>query len=109
MVKSLANYQVHLNYEVIETNNVEEEEVIDAAIKLLKKVEGVAFVVDMNEASKSSVPQLLRERIINGYNYKRSGAIQLILNRNGLVEQKMEKGLHMVVGIHMMHIFQQYS
>jgi hypothetical protein len=33
----------------------------------------------MEKAETTSIPKILRERIINGYNHKRSGAIQVIL------------------------------
>ncbi|MDM1406225.1 alkaline phosphatase PafA [Myroides sp. DF42-4-2] len=79
LVRSLSNYQVHLNYEAIEANDIEEEDVIEMAMKELRKLDGVAFVVDMQDAATAAVPQMLRERIVNGYNYKRSGAIQIIL------------------------------
>src|SRR5690606_20869715 len=36
--------------------------------------------VDMDKAQTASVPKVIRERIINGYNYDRSGDIQVILN-----------------------------
>ncbi|WP_158961777.1 alkaline phosphatase PafA [Myroides fluvii] len=92
LVRSLSNYQVHFNYDAIETNDLDEDDLISTTIKVLKKVEGVAFVVDMNEAAESAVPQMLRERIINGYNYKRSGAIQIILEPQWFSGAKDGKG-----------------
>lgn len=80
LVKSLTNYQVHLNYPALELANLDEEAVKTAIVKLLKKEEGVSFVTDMEKAGSAAVPARIRERIINGYNYKRSGAIQIILD-----------------------------
>lgn len=45
----------------------------------MKKQPGVAFAIDMDEISSSSAPTKMKELMINGYNYKRSGDIQIIL------------------------------
>ncbi|SKB90870.1 Type I phosphodiesterase / nucleotide pyrophosphatase [Parapedobacter luteus] len=79
IVRSLMNYQVHLNYEIIEANDLDEEDIKEVAIKFLRTLDGVAFVTDMEKAGSSSIPARIRERIANGYNPKRSGCIQIIL------------------------------
>lgn len=80
IVRSLLNYQVHLNYEVIRANSLDEKAIKDVAIDYLRNVDGVAFVTDMYEAARASIPERIRERIVNGFNPKRSGAIQIILD-----------------------------
>ncbi|MHC5201013.1 alkaline phosphatase PafA [Myroides sp. LJL119] len=79
LVISLSNYQVHLNNPVIVENNLDQEQIKDIIVKELKKVEGIAFVTDMDKAASASIPLPIRERIVNGYNIKRSGSIQFIL------------------------------
>ncbi|GGG99389.1 alkaline phosphatase family protein [Parapedobacter pyrenivorans] len=79
IVRSLMNYQVHLDYETIRANDLDEEAIKEASIKFLRTLEGVAFVTDMEKAGASSIPARIRERIVNGYNPKRSGCIQIIL------------------------------
>ncbi len=79
LVKSLSNYQIHLNNVLIAEKDLDEDDIKKVIIKEMKKLDGIAFVADMEEVAESSIPQMLRERIINGYNYKRSGAIQYIL------------------------------
>lgn len=79
LVISLSNYQVHLNNAVIESEDLDQDDIKDLIVKELKKVEGVAFVTDMDKAGSSSIPLPIRERIVNGYNIKRSGAVQYIL------------------------------
>lgn len=79
IVRSLMNYQVHLDYETIRANDLDEDDIKDQAIKFLRTLEGVAFVTDMEKAGASSIPERIRERIVNGYNPKRSGCIQIIL------------------------------
>ncbi len=79
IVRSLMNYQVHLDYDIIDANDLDEDAIKDVAIKFIRKVDGVAFVTDMEKAGSSSIPTRIRERIANGYNPKRSGCIQIIL------------------------------
>lgn len=80
LIKSLMNYQVHLNYKLIEEKQLDIEKIKLSAIEFLKKQDGVTYVVDMEKVQTSSIPKLIRERIINGYNHLRSGEIQIILN-----------------------------
>ncbi|MGG5902566.1 alkaline phosphatase PafA [Sphingobacterium daejeonense] len=78
LIVSLLNYQVHLNYDAIEKANLDEEKVKKSIIKMLRHEDGVAYVVDMEGGENMMVPAEIREKIINGYNRKRSGAIQII-------------------------------
>lgn len=80
IILSLMNYQVHLNYKLIDENKLDLEAIKVAAISFLKKQEGVNYVVDMQKVLTASIPKLIRERIVNGYNYLRSGEIQIVLN-----------------------------
>ena len=79
IVRSLMNYQVNLNYDVIKANQLDEQAIKASAIAFLRQVDGVAFAVDMLDAQNATVPARIRERIVNGYNAKRSGVIQIIL------------------------------
>lgn len=78
LVRSLMNYQVHLDHNKIEEADLDEDAIKKAVIKLVKKEEGVAYVIDMDGGENMMIPQRLREKIVNGYNRKRSGAIQII-------------------------------
>lgn len=78
LVRSLTNYQVHLNYPLIDSLSLDLEKVKKSIIKTLKKEEGIAYVVDMEGDQNMFIPAPLREKIINGYNRKNSGAIQII-------------------------------
>lgn len=78
-IRSFSNYQVSLNYPAIETGKASIADIKRKTIEFLQKKEGVAFVVDMEEAQTINIPAEYRERIINGYNRERSGVIQIIL------------------------------
>jgi hypothetical protein len=47
-------------------------------VDYLKRQPGVAYVVDMDRLQDAAVPEPLRSMIINGYNFKRSGQIQVV-------------------------------
>ncbi|MDX3912010.1 MAG: alkaline phosphatase family protein [Pseudosphingobacterium sp.] len=79
LVISLSNYQVHLNNTLINERNLDRQAICDEAVKYLRNLEGVAFVAEMDKVSEAAIPSRIKERIINGYNYKRSGTIQIVL------------------------------
>jgi hypothetical protein len=78
LVRSLMNYQVHLDYTLIESLDLDIDDVKKVIIKNLKNQDGVAYVVDMEAGENMFLPAPIREKIINGYNRKNSGAIQII-------------------------------
>ncbi|WP_317169497.1 alkaline phosphatase family protein [Mucilaginibacter humi] len=79
IVLGLTNYQVNLNYAVINRNGLDENAIKADCIKYLQDLPGVAFAIDMQKAATANIPEELRMRIINGYNIEHSGVIQIIL------------------------------
>ncbi|WP_460694977.1 alkaline phosphatase PafA [Mucilaginibacter puniceus] len=79
LVLSFTNYQVQLNNPVIKQLGLDEAAIKNDCIQYLQQQPAIAFVVDMQKAQTANIPNDLRERIINGYNAERSGAIQIIL------------------------------
>ncbi|WP_432712869.1 alkaline phosphatase PafA [Pedobacter sp.] len=79
IVLSLTNYQVQFNNVLIKAQKLNKAALKEKAIEFLRDVDGVAFVTDMDKAAEAAIPLRIRERIVNGYNYKRSGSIQIIL------------------------------
>ena len=76
---SLYDYQVNLNYQTINGQRLDEEEIKKDCITFLEKQPAIAFAVDMKKAQTAPIPEELRTRIINGYNAEHSGEIQIIL------------------------------
>lgn len=79
LVLSLMNYQVNLNNNAISAGKLKVADIKKTAIDFLSKQEGIAFAVDMDDAQNANIPSKFREMIINGYNRKRSGVIQIVL------------------------------
>ena len=78
-VLTLANYQVNLNYAVINAQHIDEGSLTADCINFLEQQPAIAFAVDMKKAQTANIPEELRSRIINGYSVSHSGEIQIIL------------------------------
>lgn len=80
LVLGLDNYQVNLNYRTINYLHLDEGAIKKDCIDYLQKLPYVMYAVDQTKAETASIPEALRKRIVNGYNRKNSGVIQIILN-----------------------------
>lgn len=80
LVRALSNYQVHLNYPLIAEKGLDLASLKKEIITYYKALPGVTYVIDLKNIGNEPVPEVLKTRIINGYNEKRSGEIQIILN-----------------------------
>lgn len=78
-VKTVMNYQVYLNKKNIAAADKDAEDITDFIISKLKEKYYVVAAVAINEIGEAAIPEPQRERIINGYNPKRSGDIQFTL------------------------------
>ncbi|MFD2600135.1 alkaline phosphatase PafA [Sphingobacterium corticis] len=79
LVRSMTNYQVHFNHQLIDSLQLDEKAIRERVIKLLKKEDGIAYVLDLEGSQEMVVPAALKEKVINGYNRKRSGSIQILV------------------------------
>jgi hypothetical protein len=80
LVRSLMNYQVNFNMNSIYANHLDFTAIKKATVDYLQQQPGIAFAVDVAEVGKSSLPEPLKTMVANGYNFKRSGAVQIVLN-----------------------------
>lgn len=74
------SYRVYLDHEAISSQSLSLADVKREAIAWLKKDTVVAWAIDFENAAAAPVPAAIKEKIINGYNPKRSGDIQIVLN-----------------------------
>lgn len=84
LIAKVTNNQVYLDDKVISDNKLDSEEVKQALLDILNKDKSVLFAVDMKKAGLSSVPEPLKTRIVNGYNWQRSGDIQVVYHDSWL-------------------------
>ena len=95
MVLAIDNYQVTFNNVAIAKAKLDPEKIENIkqdCINWLAKQPAVLYAVDMKKVQMASIPADLRERIINGYNAERSGAIQIIL-KPGYYAGRSKKGV----------------
>jgi predicted AlkP superfamily pyrophosphatase or phosphodiesterase len=78
LVKTLNNYQVNFDYSKIDSEDFHRE-LIKNCIDFFEKQEAVAYVVETKNVQQSPVPQVIKQKIINGYNRELCGEIQIIL------------------------------
>jgi len=79
IVLNFGNYQVNLNNKLIASKKLDESAIRKDCVNFLEGKTGIANVVDMKDLANANITDLLRSRIINGYNADRSGVIQIIL------------------------------
>lgn len=77
--KRIMDYKVVLNREAIARAQVDINEVRASIVEYMKTRPTVAYCFDMEHINEASVPALIREKAVNGYNRERSGDIQIIL------------------------------
>jgi len=80
LVDDIMNYQVDFATKKIDAHSLDIETIKKAALGWLRQQPGINYAIDMANAGESAVPEPVRTMVANGYNSRRSGAIQLILN-----------------------------
>ncbi len=78
VIRSGGNYQINFDMEKIAAYNADFDAIKKLVVDYLKKQPGVAYAVDIEKIQDAPIPQLIKTMIINGYNFKRSGQIQVI-------------------------------
>jgi predicted AlkP superfamily pyrophosphatase or phosphodiesterase len=80
LVRSIMNYQVNFNMGKINTDHLDFTAVKKATVEYLQQQPGINYAVDVAEIGNAPVPEPLKTMITNGYNFKRSGGVQIVLN-----------------------------
>ncbi|MBN8622655.1 MAG: alkaline phosphatase family protein [Flavobacteriales bacterium] len=78
LLTSIDNYQIYLDQSLIEKNKLDMTNVVDYLVDELNKDQSVLFAVNLKKLGQAPIPEPIKTRIINGYNWQRSGDIQLI-------------------------------
>lgn len=79
LIRQVGNYQVFLHNPRIDSLGVDRMGLIRAISAALRtQLAGTAFVIPAEEAQLATAPQVIRERVINGYRQGRSGDIFIV-------------------------------
>jgi predicted AlkP superfamily pyrophosphatase or phosphodiesterase len=79
MVRSIMNYQVNFDIGKLDSMKADYEAVKQATIDFLQRQPGISYAVNITAIGKAPVPEPLKSMITNGYNFKRSGPVQIVL------------------------------
>lgn len=82
LVKTVMNYQVFFNREVIKNQHLDFAKIKQTVVDFLKEDSCVLYACDMEKTMTESIPEEVKYRIVNGYNRERSGNIQIVLKPN---------------------------
>jgi predicted AlkP superfamily pyrophosphatase or phosphodiesterase len=80
LVRSTQNYQVNFDLNKIANENLNFDAIKNATVDYLVRQPGISFAANMDFIGRYPIPRHLQEMMINGYYFKRSGQVQIILN-----------------------------
>jgi predicted AlkP superfamily pyrophosphatase or phosphodiesterase len=78
LINGVDNYQIYFDRKLMADNKLELEDIKEFAIHELEKDPTVLYAVSTTEVQEATIPEPIKQRIINGINRQRSGDIQLI-------------------------------
>jgi predicted AlkP superfamily pyrophosphatase or phosphodiesterase len=79
LVESFDNYQYYLNYKRIDSAGADLEAVKKYFIKELNKDSNIFYAFDISHLQDALLPELVKNKFLNGYHPKLSGDVQIIL------------------------------
>lgn len=77
-VESVGNYQLYLNYAVLDSAKIDQAVFKTWALSELKSHPAIMAAYDLGSLSTSTLPETLKTRMTNGFNQKLSGDLQFI-------------------------------
>ncbi|HLK28667.1 MAG TPA: alkaline phosphatase PafA [Puia sp.] len=80
LVLSGMNYQVNYDMKKIYGQHLDFDAIKKMSVEYLQQQPGIQYAVDVSKIGEAPIPEPIKKMIINGYNFKRSGAVQVILN-----------------------------
>ncbi len=87
LVSSIMNYQVFLNDSILASDRTINRDEVKQSVRnwLMKTMPQqysvpVSYVIDLEDMGRMAVPEPIRTMVINGYNNRRSGCLQIICN-----------------------------
>ena len=74
----IADYRFYLDHDGIAAQGLELKRVKEVVMEYLRQSPNLCFVVDFEQAATAPIPAFLRERILRGYHFHRSGDIIVV-------------------------------
>ncbi len=79
-IEQVINYQLYINYAELQESKTPLDEFRSWAVAELKHHPAIMSSFDLHELPSTTLPNKIKEMVINGYNQKMSGDIQFIFN-----------------------------
>jgi predicted AlkP superfamily pyrophosphatase or phosphodiesterase len=77
-IRSAQNYQINFDLEKIALANADFDGIKKLVVDFFIKQPGVSYAVDLEKIWDAPIPEPIRTMIVNGYNFKRSGQVQVV-------------------------------
>ncbi|MBA3829057.1 MAG: alkaline phosphatase family protein [Taibaiella sp.] len=94
LVKAMMNYQVYFADDRIAAAKLDRTAIKSSLIEWLNKRQEITYVVDMDNMGRYAIPEPINTMVINGYNRKRSGSIQIVLDAGWIENSKATGTTH---------------
>lgn len=78
LINAIDNYQIYFDRKLLKENNLDLDAVRDFTVKEIENDPNDLYAVSVVKVQESTIPEPIKQRIINGINRQRSGDIQLI-------------------------------
>ncbi len=79
-IRGAQNYQINFDLGKIDAAKADFTGIKKLTVDYLKKQPGVSFAVDIDRLQDAPIPEPLKTMITNGYNFKRSGQVQVVFD-----------------------------
>lgn len=78
LINAIDNYQIYFDRKLLKENKLDLDAVRDFTIQEIENDPNDLYAVSVTKVQESTIPEPIKQRIINGINRQRSGDIQLI-------------------------------
>lgn len=78
LADTCTNYQIDFSMKTIEAHHLDFEAIKKVSLEYLRQQPEIQYAIDMQHVDEAVVPEPVKTMIVNGYNARRSGVIQLI-------------------------------
>jgi predicted AlkP superfamily pyrophosphatase or phosphodiesterase len=85
LISAIGEYNIHFNHALMDSLDIDEEDLVKIVRQFVEQKPGILQVVESREAAEAALPQMLRERIVNGYTPQRSGDL-FIVTKSGYMD-----------------------
>jgi len=101
---AIDNFQVYFNKARIDSLGLDFDKIKIATVDFLQQQEGIQYAADQDKIAITSVPAVIKEKMINGYNQQRSGSVVMITKPGWLPAYSKTGSTHSVWNPYDTHI-----